>query len=86
MKSLVVVRKTDIENEDLCKILLDARSAMILGATKQARLANKTASEMTQARMEADRSAIKMSADCMRVGSMKEALEIVQRYVDIEIV
>lgn len=86
MKPLVVVNHTDIENDDLCKILLDARSAMILGATKQARLEKKSASEIRMSRMEADRMSIKMSGRCMKVGTMQEAMMIVREYVDIEII
>lgn len=85
MKPIVVVSKADIENEDLCKILLDARYVMLFNVTKQARLAGKTASEIANARMEVFQDVSKIFADCMRVGSMKVALEIVQGYVDIEI-
>lgn len=86
MKFLVVVKHTDIENGNLCKILLDARSRMIFGATTLARLEKKSASEINMSRMEADRMSVKMSERCMKVGTMQEAMMIVREYVDIEII
>lgn len=85
MKPTITVQRTILEQGDLCKIILNARTEMINAAGLKAREQKKTAFESSLMRSDADRLAIKMAERCMYVNSMHEALEIVKEYVNIEI-
>lgn len=85
MKPTITVQRIILEQGDLCKIILNARTEMINAAGLKAREQKKTAFESSQMRSDADRLAIKMAERCMHVNSMHEALEIVKEYVNIEI-
>lgn len=85
MKPRITIPRATLEQGDLCHILIDARAEMISTAAQKAREETKTAIAVSEARMNADRLALQMSKRCMHVNSMREALEIVKEYVDVEI-
>ena len=86
MKPVLKVLKHRIETQNLCRILIDAREAMIEDATRCSRLRGESAAEVRMWQGDADGKAILMSKRCFSARSFNEGLEIVKEYVDIQII
>lgn len=86
MKPVLEVLKHRIETQNLCRILIDAREAMIEDAARCSRLRGESAAEIRMWRGDADGKAIQMSKRCFTARTFNEGLEIVKEYVDIQII
>lgn len=86
MKPVLKVPKHRIETQNLCRILIDAREAMIEDAARCSRLRGESAAEIRMWRGDADGKAIWMSKRCFSARTFNEGLEIVKEYVDIQII
>lgn len=86
MRPNIYVRQQLIDQQDLCRIIIDARTAMISSTVAKAKQGRASVDEMKLAAADADRLALSMATRTMRVRSFDEALQIVKEYVDIKIV
>ena len=86
MKPEIKISSHLIKQKCLCRILIEAHSAMIRQAELRARRQHAPAAQIRLARGDADRYALQMSTRCMKVRDFEEALDIVREYVDIQII
>ena len=86
MKPLIKIRKKTLQDRDLCRILIEARSAMRSAARNKAIRDRKSAAEVSLEVGYADSLALEMSTRCMRVSQFATAMDVVKEYVDIEMI